>query len=265
MKSPLNQRCIAITRATEQQSEARRIIEAEGAYVLDLPAIAITPPDNWEPLDEALTNLNQFQWIVFSSANGVEAIENRLKLIGKSLASRPAGLKIAAIGNKTAQIIDSFGTSADFVPPNFVADSLIQNFPISNYGLRILLPRVQSGGRTIIAEAFRKEGIQVVEVAAYESKCPSNIPKETANALNKGTVDIITFSSGKTAIHTAQLLNEQFGSNWSMMLNGVKLVSIGPQTSRKCIEQFGRVDTEANPHNLEGLINACRQAIEEKN
>jgi uroporphyrinogen-III synthase len=120
---------------------------------------------------------------------------------------------------------------------------------------------VQSGGRTLLAEAFGEAGARVVEVAAYESRCPASLPSATLAALDAGGLDAITFSSGKTARHTAQLLEAHLGATWLERLKGVALVSIGPQTSRTCLELFGRCDGEANPHDLDGLVSACASCL----
>jgi len=258
---PLQGRVIAVTRAEQQLGEARRLFEQAGATVLDLPALVIGPPDTWGPLDDALAELEEFHWLVVSSANGVEAVEQRLRRLGSSLAHRPRGLKIAAVGRKTAARLEALGAPADFVPPQFVADSLIDHFPVSGWGLRLLLPRVQSGGRTLLAEAFGEAGARVVEVAAYESRCPEALPAAAAEALAAGAVDALTFSSGKTVQHTAQLLERHFGESWRRTLEGVALVSIGPQTSQACVQALGRVDAEASPHDLDGLVAACGRAL----
>ncbi|MAR05911.1 MAG: uroporphyrinogen-III synthase [Cyanobium sp. NAT70] len=260
--SSLSHCTVVVTRAAEQQGEAKRLLEQQGAQVLDLPALEIGPPDQWGPLDDALSDLDNFHWLVFSSANGVQAVEQRLQRLGRCLARRPKTLKIAAVGRKTARVLKELGSGADFVPPEFVADSLIEHFPVSGWGLRMLLPRVQSGGRTVLADAFGEAGVRVVEVAAYESRCPASMPDQTAEALGNSDVDAITFSSGKTADHTALLLEQRFGPGWMQHLNQLKLISIGPQTSRSCKARFGRVDAEANPHDLEGLVAACLQAIQ---
>ncbi len=254
---PLQGRTIAVTRAEQQLGEARRLFEQAGATVLDLPALVIGPPDEWGPLDDALAELEEFHWLVVSSSNGVDAVEERLQRQGRCLARRPASLKIAAVGRKTASRLEALGAPADFVPPDFVADSLIEHFPVSGWGLRLLLPRVQSGGRTLLAEAFGEAGARVVEVAAYESRCPAALPEAAAATLAAGGVDAITFSSGKTARHTALLLERQFGSEWRERLRGVAVVSIGPQTSQACREVLGRLDAEANPYDLDGLVAAC--------
>jgi uroporphyrinogen-III synthase len=254
---PLRGRTIAVTRAEQQLGEARRLLERAGATVLDLPALVVGPPDHWGPLDDALAELEDFHWLVFSSSNGVDAVERRLERIGSSLAGRPRTLRLAAVGRKTAQRLQELGAPADFVPPAFVADSLIEHFPVSGWGLRLLIPRVQSGGRTVLAEAFAEAGARVVEVAAYETRCPSHLPLATAGALREGRVDGITFSSGKTVRHTCLLLERTFGASWKERLEGVSLISIGPQTSDTCRECLSRVDEEAEPHDLDGLVAAC--------
>ena len=261
--SPLEGRTVVMTRAMEQQSEGRRLLEALGAKVLDLPALEIGPPDHWGALDDALAEWDTFHWLIVSSANGVEAVEDRLQQQGKTLAHRPASLKIAAVGRKTARRLEELGSKADFVPPEFVADSLIEHFPVSGWGLRILLPRVQSGGRTVLAEAFGEAGARVVEVPAYESRCPEAIPAATLDALRAGSVDAICFTSGKTVLHTTQLLAQSMGEEEATtQLQRTAVVSIGPQTSERCRKLLGRVDQEANPHDLEGLVMACVQAMQ---
>ena len=129
------------------------------------------------------------------------------------------------------------------------------------WGQRILLPRVQSGGRTLLAEAFGEAGARVSEVAAYESRCPKDLPALTIAALEAGMADAICLSSGKTVRHTVQLLEQQFGENWSQYVGKLAVISIGPQTSAVCHQLLGRVDAEADPHDLDGLVAACSHAL----
>lgn len=264
MGAPLSGRRIAVTRAETQLGEARRLFEQAGAEVVDLPALVVGPPDTWGPLDDALAELDQFHWLVFSSGNGVEAVQQRLKRLGSSLAHRPRSLKIAAVGRKTAAQLEAAGAPADFVPPAFVADSLLEHFPVPGWGLRLLLPRVQSGGRSLLADAFADAGARVVEVAAYETRCPDGLPSAAVAALEQQTLAAITFSSGKTVSHTCQLLEAAFGAQWHQRLASVAVVSIGPQTSQRCQQLLGRVDAEANPHDLEGLVAACAAALKDR-
>jgi len=266
--SSLQGRCIGVTRAEGQAGEARALFEQAGARVIDLPALVVTPPSDWGPLDDALAELESFHWLVISSANGAEALDARLRQRGSSLGHRPPGLKIAAVGRKTAQRLEELGAAADFVPPDFVADSLIEHFPSSAWGLRLLIPRVQSGGRTVLAEAFAAAGARVVEVAAYETGCPAGLPSAAIAALNAGELDALTFSSAKTVRHTGELLEGAFGPEWRQRLDApapghppLAVVSIGPQTSKACRLLLGRVDAEASPHDMAGLVEACATAL----
>ena len=119
-------------------------------------------------------------------------------------------------------------------PPSFVADSLIKYFPQNKKGLKLLIPRVQTGGRSILADSFKLKGAEVTEVAAYESSCPKDIPQKTIDALNSGKIDIIAFTSGKTVINTVSLFKKYFGENWLKLIEKIQLVSIGPQTTISC-------------------------------
>ena len=254
--SNLINKIVVITRAQDQQSEARKLFSDLGAKVLDFPSLAIGPPDDLMLLDNAIDTLDRFDWIIFSSANGVRAIEERLNLKNLQLSGFLPKLKVAVIGRKTAKVLSEIGISADYLPPDFVADSLIEDFPFFKPGLRVLIPRVQSGGRTILKEAFAKKGSNVVEIAAYESKCPSFIPKETLNAFKYKQVDLITFASSKTVSNCAKLMKDNFGLHFHNFLEKVKIISIGPQTSKSCLLHFNRVDREAKKYDLQGLIDA---------
>ena len=258
---PLLSKRIVITRSQDQQSEARKIFNDAGANVLDLPALVIGPPDDWTPLDKSLLKIGQFDWIIFSSSNGVQAVNSRLNLKGMSFTDISSKVKIAAVGKKTSAKLQSLGVVTNFVPPEYVAESLIQHFPEIIDGLMVLLPRVQSGGRTYLADSFHKLGIKVLEVSAYQSTCPDHIPGQTIKAFEAGHVDAITFTSGKTVTHTVKLLKRCFGSQWENLLLDVKIISIGPQTSRNCYKYLGKCDKEASPHDLNGLLDACKEIL----
>ena len=252
----INKRVI-ITRALEQSSEAREIFRKNGAEVFDLPSLVIGPPDNWHPLDDALKKIYTFDWIIFSSANGVRHVENRMKEISLSLSKISKNIKIAAVGRKTASFLSDIGVKISFVPPDFIADSLLEHFPDDPKGLKFLIPRVQTGGRSVLADSFKYNGAEVIDVAAYESSCPEEIPQKTIDALNAGKIDIIAFTSGKTVINTVKLLKKYFGENWLKLIEKIQIVSIGPQTTISCKNFIRDPDKEAMPHDLNGLLNAC--------
>ena len=111
-----------------------------------------------------------------------------------------------------------------------------------------MLPRVQGGGRTLLAEDFGEAGARVGEVAAYESRCPAALPEAAAAALVAGGVDAITFSSGKTARHTALLLERQFGSEWRARPEGVAVAFHGPPATRAPARGLCRPQAQTHPH-----------------
>jgi len=256
IKLPLRDRNIVITRAQGQISEAKTIFANAGAFVFDLPALVIDYPDNIEPLDRVIHQINKFDWIVFLSSNGIKYLNKRLLEKGSSLRTCSNEFKIAVVGEKTAQYLSNAGIIADFIPPDYIAESLVKHFPSPVKDMHILIPRVQSGGNNIIIENFLSRGALVKEVAAYESRCPKSIPLKTIKALQSKTIDAILFSSGKTVKNTAFLLQKHFGHEWESILREVKLFSIGPQTTLECQRNFGRVDKEADKYTFEGLLKA---------
>jgi uroporphyrinogen-III synthase len=224
--------------------------------VLEMPALEIGAPSSWAFLDGAIARLSEFDWLVLTSTNGVDAMVERLSHQGKTVADL-AQMRIAVVGRKTAQRLRDQGREPDFIPPDFVADSLIEHFPEGDRlsGLRILFPRVESGGREVLVKEFTTQGAIVTEVPAYESGCAKAIAPSVASALCAGQVHIITFASSKTVKCFAQLV--QTLPTGLDVLNAVAcLASIGPQTSDACRQYLGRVDVEAQEFTLEGLTAA---------
>nr|AUG32057.1 uroporphyrinogen III methyltransferase [Paulinella longichromatophora] len=256
MPLSINKYQIILTRAEKQQTDAHLLFEEAGIGVLDLPALEINPPNDWNHMDVALKSLSSFDWLLFSSINGVKAIEKRLALTNYNLRALPSSLKIAAIGHKTSLFIKKLGYLTNYIPPSFVADSLIEYFPASSVDTKLLVIRVQSGGRNFLAEAFSEAGANFIEVAGYQSNCPKTFPKSTFDAFVDRQISAITFTSSKVVQHTCRLLEKLFGRSWREQLSSIAIISIGPQTTITCYRWIGRVDAEANPHNIEGLIAA---------
>jgi uroporphyrinogen III methyltransferase / synthase len=164
-----------------------------------------------------------------------------------------AGLKIAVVGQKTAQSLEQHGIKPDLIPPAFIADALVTNFPESPTGKRILFPRVETGGREVLVKELTNLGAIITEVAAYQSRCPDSIDPTVLTTLQQHEIDIITFASSKTVKHFCQLIGTSLPSGWQ---DRVCIASIGPQTSATCRELFGKVDIEATEYTLPGLVAA---------
>jgi uroporphyrinogen III methyltransferase/synthase len=249
---PLQGQTILITRSLSQSPELRQLLTAQGARVLEMPTIAIGAPSSWVALDQSIDQLASYDWLILTSANAVNYFFERLTAAGQD-ARALAGVKIAVVGRKTAEVLRQYGITPDFIPTEFVADALVASFPESPAQKKILFPRVESGGRAEIVQALTSQGAIVDEVAAYESVCPESIDPTVLIALQQQQIDIITFASSKTVRHFHQLVGNQLPTDG---LDRVKIASIGPQTSATCQELFGKVDIEATEYTLPGLVAA---------
>jgi uroporphyrinogen III methyltransferase / synthase len=265
----LNNLGILITRAGSSSSPFSEQLQAQGARVVEMPTLTIGAPSSWEALDRQLGLLSSFQWLVLTSVNGVEAVLDRYhQQFGESLAewqgklaqnsAQNSALKVAVVGQKTAAALETAGIAIDFSPQEFIADALVAQFPEPLAGLRILFPRVESGGRDVLVREFCDRGATVVEVPAYESRCPASIDPGALAALRSGRIQVITFASSKTVRHFVQLIEAAGLDRHS--LSAVQLASIGPQTSATCRELFGRVEIEATTYTLDGLTEAIVQS-----
>jgi uroporphyrinogen III methyltransferase / synthase len=258
-EKPLTGKTILVTRAAGQSSQFRDRLLEEGAQVIEMPALVIGAPSSWESLDQALSELSSFHWLILTSTNGVDYFFERLFAQGKDTRAL-ANLKIAVVGKKTSERLKSRGINPDFIPPNFVADSLIENFPDPLEGSKILFPRVESGGREVLVKEFTAKGAQVVEVSAYQSRCPDTIAPEALEALKNHRVNVITFASSKTVQNFCQLVSairpSELSHNW---LDEICIASIGPETTKTCKIQLGRCDLEAQEYTIDGLIDAIVQ------
>jgi uroporphyrinogen III methyltransferase/synthase len=256
---PLTGKTILVTRAAGQSSQFSTLLQEQGARVIEMPTLEITPPSSWQSLDRAIESLDRFDWLILTSTNGVDYFFQRLVEQGKD-ARALAGIKIAVVGKKTAASLTQHGLQPDFIPPNFVADSLVDHFPERDRlpTLNILFPRVESGGRDVLVRELTNQGANVVEVAAYESGCAQQMTAETIAALQQQTIDIITFASSKTVQCFYHLLQQEASQGRPLLplAETMCVASIGPQTSDACREWLNRVDVEAGEYTLEGLVQA---------
>jgi uroporphyrinogen III methyltransferase / synthase len=250
---PLSQYSVLVTRSAEQSTTFSDLLKVQGAKVIEMPTLEILPPSDWDELDRAIATIQDYDWLILTSANAVNYFFDRFIAQGQDL-RKLGGCKMAVVGKKTAKFLKARGFYPDFTPPDFVADSLVEHFPDSIAGAKILFPRVESGGRELLVQSFTASGALVTEVAAYQSGCPSIADPTAITALRSGKISIITFASSKTVKHFHQLIEDAIGPDWPMVLKNICIASIGPQTSKTCQELLGRVDVEATEYTLEGLV-----------
>jgi len=249
---PLFGRRILVTRPVEQAGAVRTQLRELGADVLLQPAIEIGEPEDWSPVDDALRDLSRFDWMAFSSVNGVRAVVGRLRHLGLD-ARALAPVRLAAIGPGTAECLSEFQLRADLVPQVFRAESLAAELvaEVARGRKRFLLIRA-SRGREILADTLRAAGGEVTQVVAYRSTDVAAADPEIAASLAAGKVDWVMVTSSAIARSLAAL----FGDD----LRKAKLASISPITSATLRELGFEPTAEATEFTLAGVTAAILKA-----
>lgn len=252
--SALAGRVVIVTRAEHQAAALEALLQAEGATVYRYPCLAIAPPDNLDPLDDALraATVGQFDWLALTSANAVDAVAQRLAALGLPSGSL-ARLRVAAVGPSTARAAEeALGLRVEMIPESgYSALEMAEAFPDIT-GARIMLPLSALDNNEMI-RALMRRGAHVTAVTAYQpgmSRVGVNLPKLLAN----GAVDAITLTSGSTANNLMRRLQSEGGD--TQALQGVCLACIGPSAAQ-ALETLGlRTDVIASEHTLAGLVRA---------
>jgi uroporphyrinogen III methyltransferase / synthase len=249
-RRPLSGRRIVVTRARAQASDFAAALEALGAEVVQFPTIRIVPPADQEPLRRAAAQARTFDWIVFTSVNGVERFWYALGEQGCDARSL-CGVKVCAIGPATAGELERRGVRADAVPDEFVAEAAVETLLRAGVGTgtRILLPRADVA-RAVLPERLREHGAEVVEVAAYSTEQDGAGAERVRAMLDGGEIDVVTFTASSTAKNFVELVGTQVGR--------AAVASIGPITTRTARELGMRVDVEAEEYTIPGLTRAIQ-------
>lgn len=251
-RKPLFGRRVVVTRARAQAGELSEKLEALGAEVIEFPVIEIQPPEDFAPLDEAISDLDSFDWLIFTSANGVDAFMQRLDHHGLDLRAVPRHARLAAIGPATAERLRETGLRVDAVPKEYRAEALLEEVAGDSLeGKRILIPRAKVA-REVLPGRLREAGAEVVVPPTYESVPSSEGKQELARRLEGGEVDCVTF----TASSTVENFVRAFGDDTFRLLERAKVVCIGPITAETARERGVRVDAEAAEYTIPGLVEA---------
>ena len=194
---PLFGTTVLVTRPREQAPEFADLLAAYGAAVLALPTIAIVPPDDWTSLDRAIQELGRFDWIIFTSVNGVRYFLERLDVAGRD-ARVLAHTRLCAIGPRTAEALAAAHLKVDRVPAQFQAEGLLEAFDQEPLiGTRILIPRAEVA-RDLLPEELRARGAEVVVATAYRTVRPEGDVAALTEALRQGRVGVVAFTSSST-------------------------------------------------------------------
>ena len=254
---PLAGKRILVTRARHQAGQLSTELTALGAEIVEIPAIEIIPPEFWEPLDKALRNLQQYQWLIVTSANAVRSIRERLAALDLATTNF-SHLKIAAIGSATARALKEAGLSVTVMPREYVAESLIESIGDQARNVRVLLARAAIA-RDVIPEALTRIGAQVDVGDAYRNI----IPESSVSRISE------LFASGQLPLSAATFASSSTVTNFFHLLDAagirppeeVRAISIGPITSQTLRDHGWEPAAEADPHDIPGLVKATIRTL----
>ncbi len=243
---PLAGKRVVVTRARHQAAEFIEALESLGADVVAFPTIRIVPPEDPEPVRRALAELEEYDWLVLTSPNGVVRFWEELERAGRSARSLD-GLRIACVGTSTAAVVEARGARVSLVPVKHVGEGLLEAMVASGplAGVRVLLPRAAEA-REVLPEGLREQGARVDEVAVYRTVPDTEGAAAMRARLDAGQVDVVTFTSSSSV----QNFVEAVGGD----VTGVSAAVIGPVTGDTARELGFEVIVEAEPHTIAGLV-----------
>ncbi len=250
---PLFGKRVLVTRSRSQASALSRLLAEHGAEPVELPAIDIRPAENTADLDAAIAKIDGYQWVIFTSTNGVDAFFGRVGALGKD--ARSLGrVRLAAVGPATAAALATHGIVADLVPDAYTGEGLVAALAATDIaGKRLLLPR------TDIADGELHNGLTglgatVEQVLAYRTVTPTESVARARELLAAGEVDAITFASSSTVTNLTAAVNGDIAA-----VNRAVIACIGPKTARTAVEAGLRVDVVAGEQTIPGLVAALEE------
>jgi uroporphyrinogen III methyltransferase/synthase len=255
-KLPLHGKGVVVTRAREQASGLKDTLERLGAACYEFPTITIVPLEDYAPVREAIDRLAGYDWAIFTSVNGVRHFWNQLELMGLD-ARAMGGLQVAAIGPATAEALLERGIRPDFIPPKYVAESVVEGLLERGVaGKKVLIPRAKVA-REVLPEELAKVAAQVDVLPVYETQLTQEDGEEIVGLLEKGRLHYLTFTSSSTvenffALVSADTLRPHVGK-------GLRICCIGPVTA-KTLEGFGFTpDIMPEDYTIPALVDALVQ------
>jgi len=255
---PLFGKGIVITRPEAQSEEFASLLHAQGARVINFPTIKIVPPVSYDGLDRAIAELSAYQWIIFTSANGVVFFLRRLKELGRDVRDLK-GLRICTIGPATATQLEQLGIRVDLVPDEFISEGVVQAFEKINLRRsRILLPRAETA-RDVIPEGLAKLGTKVDVVTAYRTVNSGKDRAELEKLMNEGKVDVITFTSPSTVHNFMEIMGRNY-----VTPKGVRIACIGPVTAAAVKKAGLPTDIIQERYTIPGLVETLTKYFSKK-
>ncbi|MGD0278063.1 MAG: uroporphyrinogen-III C-methyltransferase [Smithella sp.] len=247
---PLFGKGIVITRPERQADDLAQLLIKEGANPIHFPTIKIVPPPDWRDLDNAIKKLEDYDWLIFTSANGVSFFFERLLAKAKDIRDLK-GIKICCIGPATAEQIENRGIKVDLVPEKFISEGILESFSGTNLrGKKILIARAAKA-RDVLPEGLKKLGAIVDVVTAYVTVNSGKKKNDLEALIKENQVDVITFTSSSTVSNFVKIAGRNFS-----MLKGVKIACIGPVTAKTARDAGLSIDIHQEEYTMKGLVQA---------
>lgn len=250
---PLLGKRVLITRPAHQTNDFLRELESLGAIAYSQPTVEVVENGDWSEVDEALNEISTYQWLVFTSVNGVDAFMNRLRHLGKDM--RALGqCQLATIGPATANALRRYYLEPDLIPESYISESLVEALKdkVQGKGKRVLLARADRG-REILRDELSSVA-DVKQIPVYVQRDVTEADKAIVEMIRQGEMDYITLTSSNIARSLAKLLDE--ACHQRIRAGEIQLVTISPQTSQACQELDWPVTVEASEYNIPGIIDA---------
>jgi uroporphyrinogen III methyltransferase/synthase len=246
----LSGRRVVVTRARAQASAFTRALEALGAEAIEFPTIEIAPPESYRELDNAISNIESYDWIIFTSVNGVDFFSARLK--GPKVALN-GKLRAAAIGPETAKAVEALGLRPEVVPEEYRAEAILGKLrPVEMRGRRVLVPRAAEA-RDVLIRTLRDWGAHVDVVEAYRTVAPKSDPAPLRARFGAGEIDVTTFTSSSTVKNFGTIFGP---ADLPRLLAQTAVACIGPITEETAKGLGIRVDVVAKDYTIVGLTDA---------
>jgi uroporphyrinogen III methyltransferase/synthase len=249
---PLFGKRIVVTRSRDQASVFAEMLIDRGATTIEFPTIDVIPPASWNELDEAISGIETYAWIIFTSANAIRFFMDRLRSLNKDLRMLK-GVNICVVGPKTAEALESYGLRPDLIPSEFKAEGVIAALGGTKVrGQRFLIPRAKVA-RELIPDKLREQGAIVTVATAYENIRPAADVKRVSKLFEEKKIAAVTFTSSSTVHNFVEILGQK---EYKSLMEGVTVACIGPVTAKTAEEYGMKTDVMPKEYTIPALVDA---------
>jgi len=250
---PIEGKKIVITRPADQSDGFSERLSKLGGMPVKFPVIAVAPPDSWDAADSAIDHLEGYEWVLFTSVNGVNAFMGRVLERKRGIKEALAWVKICTVGLRTAEAVEQYGLQVDFVPGEFRAEAIVAGFQeMGAAGEKVLIPRAQIG-REILPEELVKMGMKVDVVPVYKIVRPETDTSRLKAMLRNKEIDMVTFTSGSCVRNFIEILGAE---EYKILLKGIKIACISPVTVDAARKYGLETDIVPGNYTVDDLVEA---------